>query len=73
MFFVCVTWTIALQLQLSEVITRTRNYMMEIAGGQGNVLNHHKTLKDLEKYYGDVGDNQDVKKFLENITEDKDG
>lgn len=58
---------------MSEVITRTRSYMMEIAGGEGNVLNHHKTLQDLEKYYGDVGDNQDVKKFLENITADKEG
>lgn len=47
--------------------------MMEIAGGQGNVLNHHKTLKDLETYYAAVGDNQDVKKFLKNITEDKEG
>lgn len=60
-------------MQLSEVIMRTRQYMMEISGGQGNVLNHHKTIKDIEQYYSKMGDNKDVKEFLKNITSDKDG
>lgn len=62
-----------LLLQLSEVIMRTRQYMMDIAGGTGNVLTHHKTIKDLEKYFGHMGDNKDYKDFLKKITSDKDG
>lgn len=46
---------------------------MEISGGQGNVMNHHKTIKDMEQYYSKMGDNKDVKEFLKNITSDKDG
>jgi len=46
---------------------------MELAGGQGNVLTHHKTIKDLEQYYSSMGDNKDVKDFLKNITSDKEG
>ena len=61
------------QLQVSEVITRTRQYMMELVGGQGNVMTHHKTIKDLEQYYSSMGDNKDVKEFLKNITSDKEG
>ena len=52
---------------------RTRKYMEELAGGQGNVLTHHKTIKDLEKYYESLGDNKNVKDFLKNVTSDKDG
>jgi len=62
-----------LQLQLSEVIMRTRKYMEDMVGGQGNVLTHHKTIKDLEKYYATLGDNKDVKEFLNNVTSDKEG
>lgn len=58
---------------MSEVITRTRQYMMELVGGQGNVMTHHKTIKDLEQYYSSMGDNNDVKQFLKNITSDKEG
>jgi proline dehydrogenase len=47
--------------------------MMEIAGGTGNVLTHHKTIKDLEKYYGSMIDNKDVKEFLKKVTTDKEG
>ncbi|XP_023169002.1 proline dehydrogenase 1, mitochondrial isoform X4 [Drosophila hydei] len=62
-----------LLLQLSEVIMRTRKYMEALVGGQGNVLTHHKTIKDLEKYYASVGDNKDVQQFLQNVTSDKEG
>lgn len=47
--------------------------MMDIAGGTGNVLTHHKTIKDLEKYFGSMGDNKDVKEFLKKVTTDKEG
>lgn len=60
-------------MQISEVITRTRQYMMEMVGGKGNVMSHHKTIKDLEHYYSSVSDNKDVKEFLKNITSDKEG
>lgn len=60
-------------MQISEVITRTRQYMMEMVGGEGNVMTHHKTIKDLEKYYSTMGDNKDVQDFLKNITSDKEG
>lgn len=52
---------------------RTRKYMEALVGGQGNVLTHHKTIKDLEKYYASVGDNKDVQTFLQNVTSDKEG
>lgn len=48
--------------------------MMDIAGGTGNVLTHHKTIKDLEHYFNfSVGENKDVKEFLKNVTTDKEG
>ncbi|XP_058974552.1 proline dehydrogenase 1, mitochondrial-like isoform X2 [Musca domestica] len=62
-----------LLLQLSEVIMRTRKYMEDMVGGQGNVLTHHKTIKDLEKYYASLGDNKNVQDFLKNVTSDKEG
>lgn len=61
------------QLQISDVIQKTRQYMMEIAGGTGNVLTHHKTIKDLEQYFGSMGNNKDVKEFLKKVTTDKEG
>ncbi|XP_055373872.1 proline dehydrogenase 1, mitochondrial isoform X1 [Condylostylus longicornis] len=62
-----------LLLQVSEVIMNTRKYMEDLVGGQGNVLTHHKTIKDLEKYYASLGDNKNVKEFLSRVTSDKDG
>lgn len=47
--------------------------MEDIAGGTGNVLTHHKTIKDLEQYFSSVGDNKDVKEFLKKMTTDKEG
>lgn len=53
---------------------KTRNYMMDMVGGQGNVMSHHKTIKDLEQYYKSVmGDNKEVQEFLKNVTSDKEG
>ncbi|KAJ0172912.1 hypothetical protein K1T71_011088 [Dendrolimus kikuchii] len=62
-----------LLLQLSEVIIRARNYMMEIAGGTGNVLTHHKTLEDFQRYFGDHSSKPEVQQFLKKITTDKTG
>ncbi|XP_055612273.1 proline dehydrogenase 1, mitochondrial isoform X1 [Uranotaenia lowii] len=62
-----------LLLQLSEVIMKARSYMRELAGTHGNVLTHHKTIQDLERYLENVTDKKEVKKFLEKVTSDKDG
>ncbi|XP_053695355.1 proline dehydrogenase 1, mitochondrial isoform X2 [Sabethes cyaneus] len=62
-----------LLLQLSEVIMQARRYMNDLAGAAGNVLTHHKTIKDLERYLGNVADKKEVKAFLEKVTSDKDG
>nr|XP_029736407.1 proline dehydrogenase 1, mitochondrial isoform X4 [Aedes albopictus] len=62
-----------LLLQLSEVIMQARSYMNELAGDTGNVLTHHKTIQDLERYLSKVADKGEVKKFLEKVTSDKDG
>lgn len=62
------------QLQLSEVIMRARKYMEDLVGGEGNVLTHHKTIKDLETYYASAGmDQEEVQRFLKNVTSDTDG
>lgn len=48
--------------------------MMDMVGGHGNVMSHHKTIKDLEHYYkSTMGDNKDVQEFLKNVTSDKEG
>lgn len=49
--------------------------MLGVCGGTGNVLSHHKTIKDLEQYYSGMGmgDNKEVKEFLKHVTDDKDG
>ncbi|XP_049824718.1 proline dehydrogenase 1, mitochondrial isoform X2 [Aethina tumida] len=62
-----------LLLQLSEVIMRTRQYMTEIMGGEGNVLSHHVTPEDLEKKFHSISDKESLKKFLKQITYDKQG
>ncbi|KAL4711890.1 hypothetical protein ACJJTC_006059 [Scirpophaga incertulas] len=62
-----------LLLQLSEVIMRARNYMQQIAGGTGNVLTHHKTIEDLQRYFGDHSSKPEVQEFMKQITSDKEG
>ncbi|XP_040151588.1 proline dehydrogenase 1, mitochondrial isoform X1 [Anopheles arabiensis] len=62
-----------LLLQVSEVIMQARRYMMDLAGSTGNILTHHKTIQDLERYLGNVSDKAEVKQFLEKVTSDKDG
>ncbi|CAB3219914.1 unnamed protein product [Arctia plantaginis] len=62
-----------LLLQLSEVIMRARNYMHEIGGGTGNVLAHHKTIEDFQRYFGDHGSKPEVQDFMKKITSDKKG
>ncbi|XP_058061699.1 proline dehydrogenase 1, mitochondrial isoform X2 [Anopheles bellator] len=62
-----------LLLQVSEVIMQARRYMMDLAGGTGNILTHHKTIKDLERYLGNVADKKEVKEFLTKVTSDNDG
>lgn len=62
-----------LLLQVSEVIMQARRYMMDLAGSTGNILTHHKTIQDLERYLGNVADKKEVKEFLTKVTSDKDG
>ncbi|CAG4968185.1 unnamed protein product [Parnassius apollo] len=62
-----------LLLQLSEVIMRARNYMQQIAGGTGNVLTHHKTIEDFQRYFGDLSAKPEVQEFMRKITSDKEG
>lgn len=62
-----------LLLQLSEVIMRTRQFMAEIVGGEGNVLSHHLKPEDLEAKFDKIQDKESVKKFLKQVTYDKEG
>ncbi|KAH9639762.1 hypothetical protein HF086_010968 [Spodoptera exigua] len=62
-----------LLLQLSEVIMRARNYMQQIGGGTGNVLTHHKTIEDFQRYFGDHSSKPEVQEFMKKITSDKEG
>lgn len=62
-----------LLLQLSEVIMRARSYMHQIAGGTGNVLTHHKTIEDLQRYLGDLSSKPEVQDFMKKITSDTEG
>jgi len=53
---------------------RTRRYMAEVLGGEGNVLMHHVLLEDLEKKFLQAGlEEETVKKFLKQLTYDKEG
>ena len=62
------------QLQLSEVIMRTRRYMTEVLGREGNVLMHHVHVEELEKKFLQAGlEEETVKKFLKQLTYDKEG
>lgn len=62
-----------LLLQLSEVIMRTRQFMAEIVGGEGNVLSHHLKPEDLEAKFDKIQDKESVRKFLKQVTYDKEG
>ncbi|XP_060534177.1 proline dehydrogenase 1, mitochondrial isoform X2 [Cylas formicarius] len=62
-----------LLLQLSEVIMRTRKFMAEIVGGEGNVLTHHVRPEDLEAKFDKIQDKESVRKFLKQVTYDKEG
>nr|XP_022904865.1 proline dehydrogenase 1, mitochondrial isoform X2 [Onthophagus taurus] len=64
-----------LLLQLSEVIMRSRRYMTEMVGGEGNVLSHHMTRQDLEAKIkaAKITDQASVQKFLDNLTSDSKG
>lgn len=63
----------SLQLQLSEVIMRARQYMTEIVGGEGNVLSHHLKHEDLEAKFAKIQDKESLRKFLKQVTYDKHG
>jgi hypothetical protein len=53
---------------------RTRKYMTEVLGGEGNVLTHHVQLEDLERKFLQAGlEEETVKKFLQQLTYDKEG
>ncbi|XP_053617333.1 proline dehydrogenase 1, mitochondrial [Plodia interpunctella] len=62
-----------LLLQLSEVIMKARSYMQQIGGGTGNVLTHHKTIEDFQRYFGDHKNKPEVQEFVNKITSDKQG
>ncbi|XP_050299370.1 proline dehydrogenase 1, mitochondrial isoform X2 [Anthonomus grandis grandis] len=62
-----------LLLQLSEVIMRTRQYMAEIVGGEGNVLTHHTKPEELESKFEKIQDKESLRKFLTQVTYDKEG
>lgn len=62
-----------LLLQLSEVIMRARQYMTEIVGGEGNVLSHHLKHEDLESKFDKIKDKESLRKFLKQVTYDKQG
>ncbi|XP_030747642.1 proline dehydrogenase 1, mitochondrial isoform X2 [Sitophilus oryzae] len=62
-----------LLLQLSEVIMRTRQYMAEIVGGEGNVLTHHTKPEELEAKFAKIQDKESLRKFLTQVTYDKEG
>lgn len=49
--------------------------MTELVGGEGNVLTHHMTRADFEKRLeqAQFKDKENVNKFLDNITADKQG
>lgn len=54
---------------------RSRQYMTELVGGEGNVLTHHLTRAAFEKKLeqAQFKDKENVKKFLDNITADGQG
>ncbi|XP_054272368.1 proline dehydrogenase 1, mitochondrial-like [Macrosteles quadrilineatus] len=59
-------------LQLSEVIMRSRNFVNEVMGGHGTILNRHITLEQLEEKLKQAGI-KDTAKFLEKVVKDREG
>lgn len=64
-----------MQLQLSEVIMRARQYMSEVVGGEGAVLTHHAKKGDFKKKFEEaqIKDEAPVQKFLDKIQSDDAG
>ena len=64
-----------LLLQLSEVIMRARQYMCDVVGGEGAVLNHHATPGDFEKKFEEahIRNEAPVQKFLQKMQSDEEG
>ncbi|XP_025830827.1 proline dehydrogenase 1, mitochondrial-like [Agrilus planipennis] len=62
-----------LLLQLSEVIMRTRKFMTQLVGEEGNVLRHHLKPEDLKKKLECFGSKFNVDDFLKKVTADKEG
>lgn len=52
---------------------RARQYMTEIVGGEGNVLSHHMKHEDLEAKFDKIKDKESLRKFLKQVTYDKQG
>lgn len=75
----CHEYRVLLQLQLSEVIARTRLYYQSISGKkgfviEGNVSHDAFEQRFMEKAsYENVDANQDVKNWLQSMTFDKKG
>ncbi|XP_033209867.1 proline dehydrogenase 1, mitochondrial isoform X2 [Belonocnema kinseyi] len=64
-----------LLLQLSEVIMRARQYMSDVVGGEGAVLDHHAKPDDFKKKFAEaqIKDAVPVQRFLDKIQSDKEG
>ena len=63
-----------LQLQLSEVIMRARQYTSDVIGGEGAVLAHHAKPDDFKKKFEEARiKDTEVQKFLQKIQSDKEG
>lgn len=54
---------------------RTRKYMTDLVGGEGNVLSHHISRAELEKKFeaAQFTDKANVKQFLDRVIADKQG
>lgn len=64
-----------LQLQLSEVIMRARQYVSDVTGCEGAVLASHAKPEVFEKKFEEahIRETAPVQKFLEKIQSDKEG
>lgn len=53
---------------------RTRKYMADLGGGEGNVLKHHIKPQELEKKLEQAHvSNQDTAEFMKQVTSDQEG
>lgn len=53
---------------------RTRRYMAELVGGEGNVLKHHVKPQELEKKLEAAHvSNKDAQEFMKQLTSDQEG